>query len=97
MNKQHYSEGIEVLGAVSDAFATVLTPAALDFVATLHRAFDARRQELLGRREVRQAELVAGKLPGFLPETAAISRRRLASCADSVRSYGSAGRDHWPG
>src|SRR3954468_23594169 len=72
MSKQHYSEGIEVLGAVSDAFATVLTPAALDFVATLHRAFDARRQELLSRREARQAELVAGKLPDFLPETAEI-------------------------
>jgi malate synthase len=68
----HYSEGIEVLGAVSDAFATALTPAALDFVATLHRAFDARRLALLGRREARQAELVAGKLPDFLPETAEI-------------------------
>src|SRR5436190_11779244 len=72
MDKHHYSEGIEILGAVSDAFATVLTPAALDFVATLHRAFDARRLALLGRREQRQAELVAGKLPDFLPETAAI-------------------------
>jgi malate synthase len=72
MNKPHYSEGIEVLGTVSAAFATVLTPAALDFVATLHRAFDARRLALLGRREQRQAELVAGKLPDFLPETAAI-------------------------
>ena len=60
MNKDQYSEGIKVLGAVSDEFASVLTPAALDFVATLHRAFDARRQELLGRREQRQAELVAG-------------------------------------
>src|SRR5436305_1426239 len=35
MNEQHYSEGIEVLGAVSATFATLLTPAALDFVATL--------------------------------------------------------------
>src|SRR6266511_5663044 len=72
MNKHQYSEGIEVLGAVSDAFATVLTPAALDFVATLHRTFDTRREELLARREQRQAELAAGKLPDFLPETAAI-------------------------
>src|SRR5215210_6354485 len=72
MSKHQYSEGIEVLGVLSDAFATVLTPAALDFIATLHRAFDARRQELLRQREVRQAELVAGKLPDFLPETAEI-------------------------
>src|SRR5215216_6696618 len=72
MSKHQYSEGIEILGAVSEPFATVLTPPALDFIATLHRAFDARRQELLGRREVRQAELAAGKLPDFLPETAEI-------------------------
>src|SRR6266540_1128867 len=72
MNKHQYSEGIEVLGAVSDAFATVLTPAALDFVATLHRTFDTRREELLARRVQRQAELAAGKLPDFLPDTAAI-------------------------
>jgi malate synthase len=72
MSKHHYSEGIEVLGAVSDAFATVLTPEALDFVAKLHRAFDARRLELLRRREQRQAQLTAGKLPDFLPETAEI-------------------------
>src|SRR5690349_10070641 len=72
MSRHHYSEGIEVLGEVSPAFAAVLTPEALDFVARLHRAFDARRQELLRRREQRQAELVAGKLPDFLPETAEI-------------------------
>ena len=72
MNKHQYSEGIEVLGAVSDAFATVLTPAALDLVATLHRTFDTRREELLARRVQRQAELAAGKLPDFLPDTAAI-------------------------
>jgi malate synthase len=72
MSKQAYSDGIEVLGTVSEPFASVLTPAALDFIATLHRAFDARRQELLARREQRQAELIAGKLPDFLPETAQI-------------------------
>jgi malate synthase len=72
MSKHTYSSGIEVLGAVSDPFATVLTPEALDFVATLHRAFDARRQELLRRRDQRQADLAAGKLPDFLPETAEI-------------------------
>ncbi|HJZ48976.1 MAG TPA: malate synthase A [Roseiflexaceae bacterium] len=72
MSTHHYSGGIEVLGAVSEAFASVLTPEALDFVAKLHRSFDARRQELLRRREQRQAELAAGKLPDFLPETAEI-------------------------
>jgi malate synthase len=72
MSKHQYSKGIEVLGPVSEAFATVLTPEALDFVAKLHRTFDARRQKLLRRGEQRQAELVAGKLPDFLAETAEI-------------------------
>jgi len=52
-----------------------LTPAALGFVAELHRAFESRRQELLARRAARQGEFDAGKLPDFLPETAQIRER----------------------
>src|SRR6266545_6201672 len=70
MSKHQYSKGIEVLGTVNDDFAMVLTPAALDFVAKLDRVFSARREELLRKRDARQAELDAGKLPDFLPETA---------------------------
>src|SRR5690349_15700637 len=72
MTRHQYSEGIEVLGKVDDDFATVLTPEALDFVAKLVRTFSARRAELLHKREARQAEIVAGKLPDFLPETAEV-------------------------
>jgi malate synthase len=72
MSKHQYSAGIEVLGAVNEDFATVLTPEALDFVAKLDRTFSARRQELLGKREARQAAIDAGTLPDFLPETANI-------------------------
>jgi malate synthase len=72
MSKHQYSEGIEVLGTLNDDFATVLTPEALDFVAKLVRTFSARREELLRKREARQAEIAAGKLPDFLPETAHI-------------------------
>ncbi|OQR95673.1 malate synthase, partial [Thraustotheca clavata] len=46
-----------------------LTPDALRLVAYLHETFEARRQELLHARVVRQAELDAGKFPTFLPET----------------------------
>ena len=72
MSKQQYPEGIEVLGNVSDDFATVLTPEALEFVAKLERTFSARREELLRRRDDRQAEIDAGKLPSFLAETAEV-------------------------
>src|SRR5690349_4283753 len=72
MSRHQYSKGIEVLGTLNDDFATVLTPEALDFVTKLVRTFSARREELLGKRAERQAEIAAGKLPDFLPETAHI-------------------------
>src|SRR5690349_6027753 len=60
---------IRVSGRVTAEFSQVLTPAALDFIAKLHRAFEPRRQELLARRSARQKEFDAGRLPDFLPET----------------------------
>jgi malate synthase len=60
---------VEVVAAADE---TILTPAALDFVARLHRELNPRRLELLARRRERQAELDAGALPGFLPETKGI-------------------------
>ena len=50
----------------------VLTPAAREFLFELSRNFEKRRQELLAKRQVRQKEIDAGKLPDFLPETAEI-------------------------
>jgi len=55
--------------------ARVLTPAALSFVAKLHRAFEARRQDLLARRVARQSEFDAGKFPDFIQETAPLRAR----------------------
>jgi malate synthase len=50
----------------------VLTPMALELLASLHRRFNARRLQLLAQRVRRQAELDRGVLPDFLPETARI-------------------------
>ncbi len=61
--------GIEIRGPMLDRFGEILTPAALEFVATLHRRFNARREELLRKRAERQARFDAGELPDFLPET----------------------------
>ncbi|MFD0044987.1 malate synthase A [Pseudarthrobacter scleromae] len=47
----------------------VLTPDALEFVAKLHRATAARRQELLQARRTRRAEIASGQDPRFLRET----------------------------
>jgi malate synthase len=65
-------KGIEILAPVTAEYAEILTAAALEFVAKLQRAFNGRRLELLQRRVERQAEIDAGKLPDFLPETAHI-------------------------
>ncbi len=62
-------KGIEIRADVSAEHAAILTPQALAFVAKLARKFEGRRRELLALRARRQAELDAGKLPDFLPQT----------------------------
>src|SRR5262245_49331151 len=64
--------GIELRAPAVAGSGPILTPAALSFVARLHRAFESRRQELLERRAARQREFDDGKLPDFLAETAQI-------------------------
>lgn len=64
--------GVAVLGKVTPVQAEILTPAALQFVATLHRIFNPTRKTLLQKRVLRQQELDRGVLPDFLPETAYI-------------------------
>ena len=69
-------EGLEIVapeGAPNDGrVASVLTPEACRFLAQLFSKFGPRRNELLALRAARHEELRAGKLPHFLPETAAI-------------------------
>jgi len=72
MSTPAYGPGIEISGRVTPEYAQILTPEAVAFAAKLQRAFGGRRDELLARRATRQAELDAGKLPEFLPETRAI-------------------------
>ncbi|BFH61865.1 malate synthase A [Paenibacillus azoreducens] len=54
----------------SEAHRIILTPEALDFVASLERRYGKRRKELLQMREERQQRLDAGEWPDFLAETA---------------------------
>ena len=64
--------GVTILGDVNAEYAEILTPQALAFVARLHRQFETRRQELLGRRASRQKDFDGSKLPDFLPDTKTI-------------------------
>jgi malate synthase len=60
---------IEIRGSSLPHSRTVLTQEALDFLADLHRRFNPRREELLRRRQERQARIEGGEIPGFLEAT----------------------------
>ena len=64
----------EIRAPVEGRGAEILTPEALAFVARLHAELDGERRRLLARRAERQAELDAGELPDFLPDTARCAR-----------------------
>ena len=69
MSETEVVGGVELLAPREGGDAEVLTPDALAFVSELHRRFDGARRALLAARVKRQAQLDAGALPDFLPET----------------------------
>ncbi|GHA88330.1 malate synthase A [Cognatilysobacter bugurensis] len=60
------------LTAAQGAPGDLLSPAAMDFLAALHRTFEPVRQARLAARRERQAFFDAGHLPDFRSDTAAI-------------------------
>lgn len=58
-------KGVEIRGAVTPAVQEVLDIPALEFLAGLHRHFEARRKEILAQRIQRQRAIDHGELPGF--------------------------------
>src|SRR5204862_6787729 len=73
--------GVQLLGRVNPAFAQILTPDALAFVAKLQRAFGGRRAECLQRRQDRQTALHRGETLDFLTETKSSREGDWASAA----------------
>lgn len=63
---------IEVRGVPVPRAEEILTPAALDFVAGLHRRFSGRRAELLAARAARRAQAASAGRLDFLTETASV-------------------------
>jgi malate synthase A len=61
--------GLELKARTTEAHDAILTPEALEFVASLSRDFSAPRDELLARRSERQRRFDAGERPDFLPGT----------------------------
>ena len=65
-------QGVTITGTMRPGFETILTDAALLFVANLHRLYDPTRQALLRAREQRQAWWDAGNAIDFAPETSSV-------------------------
>ncbi|MCB9038845.1 MAG: malate synthase A [Lewinellaceae bacterium] len=62
-------DGLTIGGKFRKPYTAILSLEAQQFLLELHRRFNARRQELLARRDGRQEEINQGKMPDFLPET----------------------------
>ncbi|HET6430656.1 malate synthase A [Dyella sp.] len=73
--------------ADSTGYEEILTPAALAFLARLHRFAEPRRQQLLQARATRQARYDAGTLPDFRADTASIRTGdwRVAPIPEALR------------
>ncbi len=72
MNDTANRLNIVVAGPRDGRADEILTPESLDFLAELHRRFEARRGALLAARGERQKRFDAGERPDFLPGTRAI-------------------------
>ncbi|MGH8236894.1 MAG: malate synthase A [Steroidobacteraceae bacterium] len=79
--------GLEIRGPMQPGYETVLTPAALEFIADLTRRFGDRVAELLAARATLQKRLDEGVLPDFLAETAEVRKAqwRVTSIPDDLQ------------
>jgi malate synthase len=71
-SREQLGPRVELLGPYVKRSEEVLTPLALQLLASLHRRFNTRRLELLAARARRQEAFDTGAMPDFLPETAEI-------------------------
>jgi malate synthase len=72
-SREQLGPRVEILGPYVERTEEVLTPLALQLLASLQRRFNARRLELLAARAHRQEAIDAGlAIPDFLSETASM-------------------------
>jgi malate synthase len=72
MRTRESNAGIEIRARLTGDHREILSDAALEFLARLHREFNPRRIELLSERQRRQEALDRGEMPGFPRETAQV-------------------------
>nr|WP_310523492.1 malate synthase A [Polymorphobacter sp.] len=66
------SNGIQITGTMQPGFETILTPAALAFVAQLHRMYEPTRQSLLAARQSHQRWYDQGNSIDFQLESSSV-------------------------
>ncbi|MDG2375481.1 MAG: malate synthase A [Woeseiaceae bacterium] len=71
---------LEIIGAMTPAFESILTEDALAFVQQLIARFGGDVEEILKARGTRQAAIDGGELPDFLAETKAIREDNWQVC-----------------
>ncbi len=69
MKKNDTTSGLVLNGPLAAEHSEILTPAALEFLSSLHREFNPRRMDLLRERSLRRKAIQGGKMPHFLDET----------------------------
>ena len=81
------ASGARVVAPVVAAQDAILTADALEFLAGLHRRFEAERQARITARRARQARYDTGELPDFRADTAAIREGdwRVAQIPDALQ------------
>jgi malate synthase len=87
MTVSNIDGAIDIIGPRFSGFDRVLTMDAMNFVAGLHRRFNAQRLELLQQRQKRQAQIDQGILPDFLPDTLDIRKKdwKIAPVPDDLQ------------
>ena len=68
------NNGIQITGAMQPGYETILTPAALAFVAQLHRMYEPTRQSLLNARQSHQRWWNAGNSIDFALESSSVRK-----------------------
>ncbi len=63
---------LSISGKYEKRYESILTAEAQQFLRNLHQQFNARRKELLQKRQQCQQEIDQGILPNFLPQTRSI-------------------------
>lgn len=58
--KQATTEGLKIVGELTEQAKEILTPEALEFIVSLHGKFNEQRKELLEKRKDRQKDLMLG-------------------------------------